>query len=588
VSARRALALAAALAALAAPPAAAVEGPPGSFELVGHDPLLARGMNSALALHGTHAYVGSRTDGTHPNAGVLVVDLADPARPRVVHEIGPPAAGNPGESSRELRVWPEAGLLLVLSFACDPVGHACTGALAEEPEPTVRFFDVSGEHEARPRLVATYRPSRTPHEMFLWRDPERAGRALLYLSTPHTGGEELLVTDVSGARAGEFRELASWHAQLPHPEDGDVGLHSLTVTPDGRRAHLAYLTGGYLVADVSDFAEARPDPAVRLVTPVEQRAHWGPPGAHSAVRMFGTPYALTTDEVYGRAFGLKDAIGFDVLRGCPWGWTRLIDVSDEARPRVAAEFRLSPHNDPDRCDEAAPLENEGASYSSHNPTLTRHLAFVSWHSAGLQAILLDDPERPAHAAEFRPRPLPAVAIEDVALTLVPRAAMWSFPIVKDGLVHVVDIRNGLYVLRYRGPYEDEVACLDFLEGNSNVGWPPPPCPLTLSERWVRTTRRGTVPVRVACLAREGECSGNVVLRAPLRPRERARVPLRLGGTRFSVPARTRTVVGVPLWRAGRAALARRGRMRVVAVATTRSGERPVRVQRSFVVRGRRP
>jgi hypothetical protein len=34
------------------------------------------------------------------------------------------------------------------------------------------------------------------------------------------------------------------------------------------------------------------------------------------------------------------------------------------------------------------------------------------------------------------------------------------------LIYVVDIRNGLYVLRYTGPHADEVA---FLEGNSNLG-----------------------------------------------------------------------------------------------------------------------
>jgi hypothetical protein len=45
--------------------------------------------------------------------------------------------------------------------------------------------------------------------------------------------------------------------------------------------------------------------------------------------------------------------------------------------------------------------------------------------------------------------------------------MWSFPVVEDGLVYVVDVRNGLYVLRYRGPHEDEVATTRFLDGNSN-------------------------------------------------------------------------------------------------------------------------
>jgi hypothetical protein len=33
----------------------------------------------------------------------------------------------------------------------------------------------------------------------------------------------------------------------------------------------------------------------------------------------------------------------------------------------------------------------------------------------------------------------------------------------------VDIRNGLYVLRYTGPGAKEVSKIKFLEGNSNLG-----------------------------------------------------------------------------------------------------------------------
>ncbi|HEV2061844.1 MAG TPA: hypothetical protein VGR12_03245, partial [Solirubrobacteraceae bacterium] len=50
-----------------------------------------------------------------------------------------------------------------------------------------------------------------------------------------------------------------------------------------------------------------------------------------------------------------------------------------------------------------------------------------------------------------------------------KVVMWSFPVIKDGLVYVVDLRNGLYVLRYRGPHEREVARAQFLDGNSNSG-----------------------------------------------------------------------------------------------------------------------
>ena len=49
----------------------------GSFRQVGHEPLMNRGMNAALAIHGDYAYVGSRTDaheGT-PHGGIMVADI---------------------------------------------------------------------------------------------------------------------------------------------------------------------------------------------------------------------------------------------------------------------------------------------------------------------------------------------------------------------------------------------------------------------------------------------------------------------------------------------------------------------------------
>ena len=33
----------------------------------------------------------------------------------------------------------------------------------------------------------------------------------------------------------------------------------------------------------------------------------------------------------------------------------------------------------------------------------------------------------------------------------------------------MDIRNGLYILRYHGPFERQVARVGFLDGNSNSG-----------------------------------------------------------------------------------------------------------------------
>src|SRR5688500_14227404 len=88
---------------------------PGKFEQIGHHPLMMRGMNAALAVYNGYAYVGNRTDGSHLNPGVFVVDVRDPGKPAIVKEMGPPDEGLPTQSSRELRILPDQKLLLVLN-----------------------------------------------------------------------------------------------------------------------------------------------------------------------------------------------------------------------------------------------------------------------------------------------------------------------------------------------------------------------------------------------------------------------------------------------------------------------------------------
>jgi len=449
----------------------------GSFELVGHSPLNNRGMNAALAVWGDHAYVGNRSDASQsPNAGVMVVDISDPSGPEVVGQIGAPNEGMPGGSSRELRILPEQGLLMVLSHACSELLHHCLSPSlsgASYFRSVIRFYDIRGEKAAAPELVSTYQPSRNapqqPHEFFVWSDPERPGRVLMYQTTPTTTSadaetvrENLIVTDISNARDGAFPEIAKWSPRIDNP-DRDDRLHSLTLSADGRRAYLAYLGGGFLVADTSDFAEAKPNPEVRLVTPVEDRVFWTDPGAHSSAKVPGKPYALVTDEVYGNIPGLLSA------HGCPWGWVRMVDVRDEAKPRVAAEYKL-PVNEESSCENVPPDRHHASSFSAHNPTVSGDLALVTWHGAGLQAIDISKPSRPEPAAQYVPEPLPFVQTEDPMLsTGRDKVVMWSFPIVQDGLIYVIDVRNGLYVLRYRGPHQRELARVKFLDGNSNSG-----------------------------------------------------------------------------------------------------------------------
>ena len=467
------LLLASACAAAVAPATAPAQDPvpanppmPGKFELLGSNALMNRGMNSAIAVLDGYAYIGSRTDGSHANAGVFVVDVRDPAKPTIVKEIGPAdGEGLPTQSSRELRIIPDQKLLLVLNHACNEAIHRCAGAANAGAAPlpsNFNIFDIAGENAANPKLVATWEPSaqgpQTPHEFFIWSDPKRSGRVLMYYSDPGGSDGEIIVADLSEVRSGKVTEISKFN-----PEAGGR-LHSMSVSADGRKLFMAALTGGYLVGDTSQIADNKPEPVIKQITPQDNAPTWEGPGAHSAVGLPGRPgRTMITDEVYGQVPGLL------ADHGCPWGWVRFIDDSRPAKPNVISEYRLKV-NETDYCGAVSPLRNSTASFASHNPTLTEHLAILTWHGSGLQAIDTTNPAAPTGAAEYLPTPLPAVQTEDPVLSSgIDKVVMWSFPHIIDGLIYVVDLRNGLYILRYKGPYEEEVSRVKFLDGASNSG-----------------------------------------------------------------------------------------------------------------------
>lgn len=435
--------------------------PKGSFELVGHDPLWHRGSNAALVVHNGHAYVGSRTDAPKPHEngdtrGVLVVDVNDPSKPEVVNEIAGEHQSHEGETSREMRVWASQDILIVMNLGsnCSYLIHGCSPRAIDD---NFSFYDISGKHASDPKFISKYHPSVNPHEFYLWEDPKNPKRALLFMSTPG-GGTQLLVTDISGLRQGKKGKFVELGKENFGANDS---LHSLTLTPDGRLATVAHLNGGFLMIDVSAYTSGKKKPKSKLLTQPANAANWEGPGVHSATPIYGTDYAYTTDEAYG---DLLRALGSG---GCPWGWARTIDISDPAKPKVVAEYKL-PYNEQDYCTTDPPRPS--SSYSAHNPTLTNHLAFTTWHAAGLQVVDLSNPAKPSQAAVFVPEAEPYAFFEDPALTAgQDKVAAWSFPIIVDGLIYFTDIRNGLYVVKYKGPYDDEVSKMRFLDGNSNQG-----------------------------------------------------------------------------------------------------------------------
>ncbi len=463
----------------------------------------------------------------HVHPGVLIVDVKNPASPTVVGEIGSPNEGVPFLTPRELRVIPNQNLLLVMNFQCSPFIHACqqpvTAAdFAAASVFNIDFYDLSDP--TNPQLVSSYVPTSAagrhvkPHEMFLWQDPNNEDRVLLWMSTPTIGinpaRPNLIITDISQARQGIFTELAegNWNSLYPGtsqsnypfdptsadgcgPYDCNLFVHSMSTTPDGTRTFMALEAGHFLVLDTSSVVN-NPTPGVvqslnnSLLTNPTNRPVWlqNPPSAaavpfvapngcgrvarrqekdcpnsHSAVKVPGRALALTTDEVYG-------TFTFSAF-GCRWGWERLIDVSDPAHPFIVGEYEIA-ENQLSFCGTPADdsLTEQVTSYSSHNPTVLPDIAIVDWHSGGVQVSDISNPANPVQAGFFLPTPLESVATEDPALSRGPnKVVMWSYPIIKNGLIYVVDIRNGLYILKYTGPFADEVKGIGFLEGNSNLG-----------------------------------------------------------------------------------------------------------------------
>jgi hypothetical protein len=508
-----------------------------NVQLVGQNALFSRGMNAAGAIFSNFLYVGNRTDGSsrcgigdpritttglnscpHPHPGILIFDISNPASPTFVNEFGAEFTTGTfaGQTSRELRVWPQQKLLMVMYFRCSRIIHACTRPAADDWR--IRFFDLSDP--VNPVLVSTYIPSSKPHEMFLWVDPSNQERALLFLSTPNIFADanpNLIVTDISNARTGIFPEIAkgNWNDRFPGtnqanypfdstsrdgcgPYDCNLFVHSMGVQADGKRAYLALEAGHFLVLDTSQVAAGVPNPQLVLLTDPKDRPVWlqnppdptavpnvspndcdrvvsGPfglqekdcPNSHSAVKVPSRKLALTTDEVYG-------TFTFSAF-GCRWGWARLIDISDPAKPFITGEYKIN-EDELSFCGSAFDdsVTEATRSYSSHNPTLTQNLAIIDWHSGGLQIIDTSDPTNPVQAGFFVPDPPASVANEDPALSQGTasrnnKTVFWSYPIIRNGLIYVIDVRNGLYIFRYTGPHADEVNQIQFLEGNSNLG-----------------------------------------------------------------------------------------------------------------------
>jgi hypothetical protein len=423
------------------------------FTLVGHTDLGARGMNSPLALAGRCAYVGDRSYVAHPRtgSGVAIVDVANPAKPTRIGTI----SARPDTTQRELRADASLGLLLVLDYS-PYIGSALSGGDSYSGND-LQVYDISKDC-AKPRLVSTYDfGARSPHEFFLWKDPKHPGRVLAYVTTT-IYGPDLTVLDLTNPTAPKVvsaytapQQEASGTGDVAATQNPASYIHSISVSDDGTKAYVGGWDYGTYVLDTSGLADPAGVPVVRplSVTPLDYGAN-----VHGTVAVPGHTSAVMVQEEYANAG-----------RSCPFGWLRMADLADPANPKLAGAFKL-PEND---CPKA---QAANGTFTAHNQTTFPSVTLLTWYSGGLRAVDTTDPYRPVEAGFFVPKADISPAERDTRLYFPANkndrrtGAMWSYPVVQNGLVYVVDIDLGLYILRYTGPHASEVAKAAYVEGNS--------------------------------------------------------------------------------------------------------------------------
>lgn len=236
----------------------------------------------------------------HPEgAGVWVLDMANPATPRLTATLSSPAMLSPHES---LRLNQKRGLLVAA------LGNPATNA------GVVDVYSVADDCRT-PQLLSSTPLGILGHESAFAPD----GRTFYIMSTQPT----VAAVDLTDPTSPQLLWLGtSWRS------------HGASISDDGNRLYMADLgygdtSAGLTILDVSQVQSRVPDPQVTQVGHLTWPEVSIPQNA-SPFHSRGHQYVLQTDEFGGGS--------------APVGAARIINVDDPGQPRVVSHLRLAVHN----------------------------------------------------------------------------------------------------------------------------------------------------------------------------------------------------------------------------------------------------
>ncbi len=320
--------------------------------------------------------------------GFSIVDVSDPARPRVVSQT----KNHPSVQSQYIDV---LGNTLVVNQ------EAVRDEKIKTWEAGIRLFDIS--NPAKPRETGFFKtdgpPRRGVHGFWLHEDPKQGKFAFISTTNEGYNGNILMIIDINNP--AEPKEVSRWWFPGQWTAGGEkpgdnwvepdrglreglpkiwVSLHDITTYKD--RAYLAYRDEGVIILDISD---------IRKLTKVSQ-IKWSPPeegNTHSVGIVIpahgGRPHVIiATDEIVRP-------------EQCPFGYMHILDVRHEKNPVQISTFRL-PLN------KFCPPDRPGRRFGIHDieRMIRGNIVFSAWENSGFWAVDISDPYRPKAVGHFVP------------------------------------------------------------------------------------------------------------------------------------------------------------------------------------------
>lgn len=359
---------------------------------VGHSDIDNRGGNYGLAWIGDCAYVTTFQSHTpyveeHP-AGVAVIDVADPTKPRLVRTFQT-----------------KGSLQAVETITAREAGDRKVLISGTYDGNVIDIYDASDCRN--PRLMSSYAAPYNVHNVTLsWDAKTLYYASALPTSESNVPAKNIVAVDIENLADPKFiTGIAMNDLILEGQGLSPLGVHNVEVSPDGNRMYAGIITPGLLaptlteylrgrgemtILDISDIQNRVEHPKVKFISQFENAWH-GP-------RRFerdGRTYLVSGDEAVNNS---------EPLTSCGGPFPRIADITDELAPKPIADVPLE-INSAENC--PAALE-DNLLYSTHYTDVDDErnttLGLFPMYNAGLRVVDLRDPTRPTEIGYFNPGP----------------------------------------------------------------------------------------------------------------------------------------------------------------------------------------